>query len=151
VTQIQVGDKAPHFSLKDAAGKTISLKDFVGKKPVVLYFYPKDETPGCTAEACTFRDFYEDFQEAGAEVIGVSSDSESSHQKFAQRHNLPFILLSDTRHEVKKLYGVKSTLGLLPGRVTFVIDKKGVVQHVFESQFRAKQHIFESLDIIKNL
>jgi peroxiredoxin Q/BCP len=142
---IEAGQPAPDFELPDSEGKRIRLAEFRGKKAVVLYFYPKDETPGCTAEACSFRDSYEDFQDAGAEVIGVSSDSASSHAKFAKRHKLPFTLLSDAKGEVRKKYGVPSTMGLLPGRVTFVIDKKGVVRHVFNSQLQATRHVSEAL------
>jgi len=142
---IAAGQPAPDFELPDSEGKRTRLADFRGKKAVVLYFYPKDDTPGCTAEACSFRDSYEDFQDAGAEVIGVSSDSASSHAKFAKRHKLPFTLLSDAKGEVRKKYGVPSTMGLLPGRVTFVIDKKGVVRHVFNSQLQATRHVSEAL------
>ncbi len=146
---IAVGDPAPGFSLPDADGKTVSLSDFKGRKAVVLYFYPKDDTPGCTKEACSFRDSYEDFTAAGAEVIGVSSDAVASHQGFAKKHRLPFKLLSDKGGVLRKSYGVPATLGLLPGRVTFVIDKEGVVRHVFNSQLAATQHVSEALRIVK--
>src|SRR5438093_13504497 len=122
---IQAGDPAPDFALPDASGRTVRLSDFRGRKAVVLYFYPKDDTPGCTKEACTFRDQYQDFQDAGAEVIGVSSDSPESHAKFAAKHRLPFTLLADRGGETRKAYGVPATLGLLPGRVTYVIDLGG--------------------------
>jgi len=147
---IEAGQPAPDFELPDAEGKRIRLADFKGKKAVVLYFYPKDDTPGCTAEACSFRDSYEDFSDAGAEVIGVSSDSASSHAKFAKRHKLPFMLLSDAKGEVRKKYGVPTTLGLLPGRVTFVIDKKGIVRHVFNSQLQATRHVSEALSALES-
>ena len=142
---VKVGQSAPDFTLPDRSGKTIRLGDYRGKKSVVLYFYPKDDTPGCTAESCEFRDRYQDFKDAGAEVIGVSSDTERSHGKFADKHNLPFVLLSDRGGTVRKKYGVPATLGLLPGRVTFVIDKQGVVRHVFNSQFQAKKHVAEAV------
>ncbi len=145
---VAAGQPAPDFELPDAEGKRVRLADFRGKKAVVLYFYPKDDTPGCTAEACSFRDSYEDFRDAGAEVIGVSSDSSASHGKFAKRHKLPFTLLSDASGEVRKKYGVPTTLGLLPGRVTFVIDRKGVVRHVFNSQLQATRHVSEALDAL---
>jgi len=145
---VAVGERAPDFELPDANGKPVRLADFRGKRAVVLYFYPKDDTPGCTAEACSFRDSYQDFQEAGAEVIGVSSDSSASHEKFAKRHKLPFTLLSDARGVVRKKYGVPATMGLLPGRVTFVIDRDGVVQHVFNSQLQATRHVNEALAAI---
>lgn len=145
---VKPGDTAPEFSLPDASGKQVALARFRGR-PVVLYFYPKDETPGCTLEACAFRDQYEDFVDAGAEVIGVSSDSSASHEKFAARHRLPFTLLSDAEGAVRKRYGVPSTLGLLPGRVTFVIDGEGVVRHVFSSQLAATRHVSEALDALR--
>jgi thioredoxin-dependent peroxiredoxin len=142
---VKVGDRAPDFTLRDATGADVSLAGLRGK-PVVLYFYPKDDTPGCTKEACSFRDAYQDFRDAGAEVIGVSSDSSESHKKFATRYKLPFTLLADRGGKLRKLYGVPSTLGLLPGRVTFVIDAGGVVRHVFNSQLDATRHVSESLD-----
>ena len=145
---IEAGQPAPDFELPDAEGKRIRLADFRGKKAVVLYFYPKDDTPGCTAEACSFRDSYEEFSDAGAEVIGVSSDSASSHAKFSKRHKLPFTLLSDAKGEVRKKYGVPATMGLLPGRVTFVIDRKGIVRHVFNSQLQATRHVSEALEAL---
>jgi len=148
---IKTGDPAPDFDLPDAAGKKVRLADFAGKRPVVLYFYPKDETPGCTAEACAFRDSFEAFKEAGAEVIGVSSDSEESHKKFAEHHRLPFTLLCDHGALVRKTYGVPPTMGLLPGRVTYIIDTKGVVRHVFDSQFNPKKHISEALRVLKEM
>lgn len=148
-SKVDVGSVAPDFTLPDQAGQPVSLKDFKGQKAVVLYFYPKDNTPGCTTEACAFRDSYEIFKESGAEVIGVSSDSADSHQGFASKHSLPFVLLSDQGGQVRKLYGVPSTLGLLPGRVTYVIDKTGVVKHVFNSQFGAAKHVEEALKILK--
>ncbi|HXJ37602.1 MAG TPA: peroxiredoxin [Candidatus Eisenbacteria bacterium] len=148
---INVGDKAPDFDLSDAAGKRVRLGDYKGKKAVVLYFYPKDDTPGCTKEACSFRDSYESFKEAGAEVIGISSDSEASHQKFADKYKLPFTLVADAGGAVRKRYGVPATLGLLPGRVTFVIDRDGVVRHVFNSQLQATKHVDEALTVLKQL
>jgi peroxiredoxin Q/BCP len=148
---VQIGDTAPDFTLPSQSGEPVSLKDFIGKKSVVLYFYPKDDTPGCTTEACAFRDSYEVFKDAGAEVIGVSDDSPGSHQKFAAKHRLPFILVSDTGKQLRKLYGVPSTLGLLPGRVTYVIDNSGVVRHIFNSQLNFKGHIEESLKTLREL
>lgn len=142
---VQVGDTAPDFTLISQAGKPVSLKDFSGQKCVVLYFYPKDDTPGCTKESCAFRDSYEDFKNAGAEVIGVSGDSSESHAQFANKYQLPFILLADTGNKLRKLYGVPSTLGLLPGRVTYIIDKQGIVQYIFNSQLNFKGHVEESL------
>jgi thioredoxin-dependent peroxiredoxin len=148
---IGVGDKAPDFKLRDQNGSEVSLADFRGKKAVVLYFYPKDETPGCTKEACSFRDSYEDFVKAGAEVIGVSGDSVTKHQAFAEHHRLPFTLLADEGNKLRKAYGVPATLWILPGRVTYVIDKQGVVRHVFDSQLQATKHIGEALGVIQSL
>jgi len=127
--KVRVGDVAPDFTLPDQRGKPVQLRDLLGQKSVVLYFYPKDATPGCTLEARAFRDSYEAFTAQGAEVIGVSSDSVSSHQRFAARQELPFLLLSDRGGAVRELYGVEETLGLVPGRVTYVIDRAGVVRH----------------------
>ena len=149
--KVKVGDVAPDFKLQSQLGEMISLSDFKGKNCVVLYFYPKDETRGCTAEACSFRDSYEIFKEAGVEVIGISSDSIDSHSKFASHHKLPFILLSDEGSKVRKLYGVGSTFKLIPGRVTYIIDKKGVVRHIFSSQFRPSKHVKEALRILKDI
>jgi peroxiredoxin Q/BCP len=150
-TAVKAGDTAPDFSLPTQSGTLVSLKDFVGKKAIVLYFYPKDDTPGCTAESCAFRDSYQVFQDAGAEVIGISADSPESHTKFAAKHQLPFTLLSDTGNQVRKLFGVPSTLGLLPGRVTYVIDKQGVVRNVFNSQFNFKAHIEAALKTLNEI
>ncbi len=150
---IKVGDLAPDFALLTSVDGAEHLKDFRGRKSIVLYFYPKDETPGCTAEACAFRDSYKDFKDAGAEVIGVSSDSEESHQQFASHHRLPFVLISDPDSALRKLYGVPSEdtpqYGLIPGRVTYVIDKQGIVRLVFSSVFSPQQHITEALTIVK--
>ena len=143
---VKVGERAPDFSLPDAEDRTFRLSERRGKQPVVLYFYPKDDTPGCTREACGFRDAYEEFRERGAEVVGVSSDSGDSHRRFAAKHRLPFTLLSDADGAVRRLYGVPATLGLLPGRVTFVIDRDGVVRHVLNSQLDFKRHVAESLE-----
>ena len=148
---IDVGDTAPDFRLPALRGGELALSDFRGKKNVVLFFYPKDDSPGCTVEACTFRDAYEDFVEAGAEVIGISSDSLDRHSAFAQRHSLPMQLVSDKGGKVRAQYGVKSTLGLISGRETFIIDKTGVVRHVFRSQIRVKNHVAESLAVLKSL
>ena len=148
--QVQVGDNAPNFTLPDQEGRMVSLADFLGKTAVVLYFYPKDDTPGCTKEACTFRDSYEIFKEQGAEVIGVSSDTPESHKKFASKYHLPFTLLSDTDGGLRKLYGVPKA-GLFPGRVTYVIDKQGVVKHIFSSMFEAEKHTSEALKTLQTV
>ena len=149
--QVEIGDKAPEFALKNQNGETVSLKDFFGKKTVVLYFYPKDMSPGCTKEACAFRDSYEAFKDAGAEVIGISSQSQESHSIFSLRYNLPFTLLVDEGSKVRRLYGVRSSLGMIPGRVTYVIDKEGVVRHIFSSQVDIEGHVNEALKVLKTL
>src|SRR5687767_7676258 len=120
--QLHIGDFAPDFVLKDQHGKLVRLSDYRNQSHVVLYFYPKDDTPGCTIEACGFRDRYYDFKESGAEVIGVSSDDRSSHFKFASKFGLPFVLLSDAGAKIRKLYNVQNAFVFLPGRSTFIID-----------------------------
>ncbi len=148
---VKVGDTAPDFTLTSQNGSMVSLQDFRGQKVVVLYFYPKDDTPGCTAESCAFRDQYEVFKTAGAEVIGVSGDSNESHQRFAAKHNLPFILLSDKGNQVRKLYGATTAFGFIPGRVTYVINQQGVVQYVFDSMLNFKGHVEEALKTSQQL
>jgi thioredoxin-dependent peroxiredoxin len=148
---VQAGDKAPDFTLPSQSGDQVRLSDRFGERVVVLYFYPKDETAGCTREACAFRDSYEVFAEAGAEVIGVSSDSVESHAGFAGHYKLPFTLLSDEGGRVRKSYGVPATLGLLPGRVTYVIDRAGVVRHVVNSQVHIGRHIDAALTVVREL
>jgi peroxiredoxin Q/BCP len=149
--KVKIGEKAPNFTLTSQKGENVTLSQFLGKKNVVLYFYPKDESRGCTREACEFRDKYEVFKDLGAEVIGVSSDDVESHESFTIKHNLPYILLSDKDKKVRKLYGVPSTFGVIPGRVTYIIDKTGVVRDVFSSQFQPQKHIQEALDVLKKL
>jgi len=149
--KIEVGTKAPLFSLPDKDGKIVNLKDYIGKKSIVLYFYPKDYTSGCTSEACTFRDRYELFKKADAEVIGVSSDSEESHKQFSATYKLPFVLVSDVDSKVRKLYNVSRTMGFIPGRVTYIIDKKGIIRHIFSSQFNPKKHIDEALIVLTKI
>ena len=141
---IKVGDKALEFTLPSQMGDDVMLSEFFGKKNVVLYFYPKDETTGCTKEACTFRDNYEELTKLGAEVIGVSGQSVESHKSFASHYGLPFILLSDEGNKVRELYGVPSSMGIIPGRVTYIIDKKGMVRHIFNSQTQAQKHVEEA-------
>jgi thioredoxin-dependent peroxiredoxin len=147
--KVDVGAKAPDFALTSQSGEMVSLSDFLGRKPVVLFFYPKDDSPGCTKEACAFRDDHEEFGKLDAEVVGVSSDSADSHRSFASKHDLPFTLLSDEGGKVRTLYGVPSTLGLFPGRVTYVIDEEGVVRHVFSSQIGVEKHVQEALDALQ--
>lgn len=146
-----VGDKIPNFSTKDSNGNDFDSSTIVGVKPAVFYFYPKDDTPGCTAQACSFRDQYEDFKDLGAEVIGISSDSIDSHQNFIKKYHLPFILLSDNDKKIRTLFGVKPNLfGMLPGRVTYIVDKNGIIQLVFDS-FLASNHIPKALETIKKI
>jgi len=148
---IQVGDQAPDFTLPSQSGEPVRLSDRFGERVVVLYFYPRDNTPGCTAEACAFRDSHEVFSEAGAEVIGVSSDSADRHTAFAGRYQLPFTLLSDAGGRVRKSYGVPSVLGVLPGRVTYVIDRQGTVRHVFNSMTNIDRHVGDALAVVRRL
>jgi len=149
--KVNVGDPAPDFTLTSQTGEPVTLSQFRGKKNVVLYFYPKDETRGCTREACTFRDSFELFTDLGAEVIGVSADTVESHKSFAAHYNLPFTLLSDQDNAVRKTYGAGSSIGFIPGRVTFVIDKKGIVRHVFSSQLQPEKHVEEARQTIIKL
>ncbi len=148
---VKVGDKAPDFSLKSGSGENVSLSDFKGKKSVVLFFYPKDETSVCTKEACAFRDQFQVFKDMGAEVIGVSSDSEESHKGFATHHRLQYTLLSDEGGKLRKTYGVPSTMGIIPGRVTYVIDKDGIVKHIFNSQMEGEKHVTEAIATLKKM
>ncbi|XP_047157817.1 peroxiredoxin Q, chloroplastic [Vigna umbellata] len=149
--KVSKGSKPPNFTLKDQNGKNVSLSSFKGK-PVVVYFYPADETPGCTKQACAFRDSYEKFKKAGAVVVGISGDDASSHKAFASKYKLPFTLLSDEGNKVRKEWGVPGDFfGSLPGRETYVIDKNGVVQLVYNNQFQPEKHIDETLKILQSL
>jgi peroxiredoxin Q/BCP len=149
---IGVGDVAPDFTLPAQDGTSVTLSSYRGEKVVVLYFYPKDETAGCTREACAFRDSHDAFAEAGAQVIGVSSDSVASHDRFAKKHGLPFTLVADADNTVRDAFGVpKSLFGLLPGRVTYVIDRDGIVRHVFSSQANIGKHIEGALEVVASL
>jgi len=147
MASVSVGDPAPDFTLPSTDGTT-SLAEHRGKW-VVLYFYPADDTPGCTVEACAFRDAYEDFTDAGAVVIGASGQSVESHEAFKAKRNLPFTLVADEDGTLRSAFGVKKSLGVLDGRVTYVIDPQGVVRDVFSSQLRAKQHQARALDVIR--
>lgn len=150
-TKLGVGDKAPDFELPGSDGHAVRLSAFHGERVVVLYFYPKDETPGCTAQACAFRDSYEVFTDAGAEVVGVSADDAESHVKFIDHHNLPFTLVSDADGALRKAYGVKTVFGVLPGRVTFVIGLDGNVAHVFSSMTNISGHVNDALKVVQDL
>lgn len=145
-----VGDVAPDFTLPSHTSGQVSLSDYRGQV-VVLYFYPKDDTPGCTAQACALRDSHEVFTDAGAVVIGISSDSVESHQKFAERYKLPFTLASDEGGATRKAYGIPATFGIIPGRVTYVIDADGVIRHFFRSQNRIGGHVDGALAMVRQL
>ena len=147
---LKAGDRAPDVTLEDNDGTPISIASFRGR-PLVLYFYPKDDTPGCTAEACAFRDAYEAFTDAGAVVVGVSADDGASHERFVAKHRLPFRLLSDRNRAAQIAFGVPKTLGILPGRATFVIDAAGIIRHTFSSQFLPDRHVRESLAALNAL
>ena len=147
---MRIGDPAPGFELSSQDGSTVRLSAFRGKKAVVLYFYPKDNTPGCTVEARAFRDSYQVFKDEGAEVIGVSSDSIDSHKRFSHDCSLPFVFLSDEAGTLRQEYGVPSTLWFLPGRVTYIIDREGTVRHIFSSQ-QPKQHVGEAIKILRSI
>ncbi|GHA79083.1 peroxiredoxin [Pontibacter akesuensis] len=148
---IKVGDKAPDFELRRQDGGLFRLYDILKEKNVVLYFYPKDSTSGCTKQACEFRDQYESFQEEGAEVVGISSDSIESHQRFEQTHQLPFKLLSDDDGNVRRLFGVPRILGLLPGRVTYIIDQCGMVRFVHNSLMKPLEHVSTALEVLQEI
>ncbi|KAJ6330946.1 hypothetical protein OIU76_009524 [Salix suchowensis] len=149
--KVNKGQVPPSFTLKDQDGKTLSLAKFKGK-PVIVYFYPADETPGCTKQACAFRDSYEKFKKAGAEVVGISGDDPSSHKAFAKKYRLPFTLLSDEGNKIRKEWGVPADLfGTLPGRQTYVLDKKGVVQLIYNNQFQPEKHVDETLKLLQSL
>ena len=147
---IQVGDKIPVFSLKDQNGVIFDSSDYIGNTTMVIYFYPKDDTPGCTKEACKFRDSYEEFTDRNVKVIGISADDIQSHKDFAAKYNLPFTLLSDTDNKVRKLFGVKSNMfGMIPGRVTYIVNNKGIVQFMYDNMFNAEKHIDKALEALK--
>jgi peroxiredoxin Q/BCP len=149
--KLDTGDPIPSFNLRSQDGSEVRSDDLLGKGPLVIFFYPKNDTPVCTAEACAFRDQYDVFKDAGAEVVGISADSASSHQSFASRHRLPFVLLSDPDNRVRKQFGAQQALGLLPGRVTYVVDAKGVIRHQFSSQLQAAKHVAEALQVVRSL
>lgn len=149
MAELKPGDAMPETTLTGNEGP-VKLREKIGK-PLVVYFYPKDETYGCTKEACEFRDQYEDFLAAGADVIGVSRDDAESHEKFKAHHRLPFTLLSDPGGKIAAAWGVKNVLGILPGRVTFVFDKAGTLRHRFDSSIRFGKHVDEALEVVKQL
>jgi thioredoxin-dependent peroxiredoxin len=148
-----VGDRVPSFELPDQSGEVVRLEDLLGKGPVVFFFYPADETPVCTREACSFRDAHEDLQRAGAQVFGISGDSVESHARFAARHKLPYRLLADVGDHVRDdVFGVpKGLLGIHAGRVTYVADGAGVIRKVFKSALQAQAHVDEALQVVQEL
>lgn len=149
---LKIGDACPTFKLFNQHNELIDISNFFGQKILVIYFYPKDETPGCTKEACGFRDEHEDFEALGCEVIGISSDSVSAHQKFAANHRLNFHLLADTSKTARKLFGVPGDLfGLIPGRVTYIIDLDGKIKGIFNSQMNPVGHIAEAKKMVTTL
>ncbi len=144
VMSLRVGQKAPDFDVVSSSGKALKLKDFAGKKNVVLYFYPGDFTPICTKETCGFRDMYADLESKETEVIGVSVDSDESHEKFAKEYKLEFSLVSDAKRELAKTYGATSFIRDILGkaaRITYVIDKKGEIAAIFEGELSASKHV----------
>lgn len=148
---VEVGERAPEFSLPSESGETVSLTDYIGKRPVVLFFYPKDNTIVCTKEACAFRDNYDEFRRLeNAEVFGISADPVESHQNFSSEHGLPFRLLCDEKGTVRELYGVPKTLGIFPGRVTYVIDRDGKVIKIISSQLDYKKHVEVALIALRS-
>ena len=148
---LKPGTRAPQFSLQTSDGSVLRSADYVGKKPVVIFFYPKNDTLGCTIESCAFRDSYQDFVAAGAEVIGISADPVASHIRFREKHSLPFILASDAGRGVAHAYGVAEGPFGLAGRATFVIDKRGIVRDGFSSRLRVKRHVSRALDLVRGL
>jgi peroxiredoxin Q/BCP len=150
-SSLQIGDKAPDFNLISQHQQSVALKDLLKKGPVVIFFYPKDDTRVCTAEACAFRDAFTAFNEIKTTVVGISSDSVESHKAFATKYNLQFLLLSDPLQEVRNAFGVPKMMGMMPGRVTYVIDANGIIQHVYNASFRAKEHVEQALRALKKL
>ena len=142
---VQVGDTAPTFTAPLQDGGTFDSATLLGRKWLVLFFYPKDNTPVCTREACAFRDSYEAFVAAGAEVVGVSSDSAATHARFAEKHRLPFPIVADTDRRLRRLFGVVNPLGVIPGRVTYVLDREGVVRLVYAALFASDAHVKQAL------
>ena len=149
---VKPGDRAPDFTLNDQHGQPVTLSRLWSQGPVVLFFYPKDFTGGCTAEVCAFRDTYEDFKDAGASVVGISSQGVDSKKAFAEKHRLPFTLVADEGGKVRGQFGVKGSLfGLIDGRETYVIDAQGVVRHVFNSLVEPNKHVREALEVLRTL
>ena len=149
---MNIGSRVPDFELKDQDGNLVRFRQLLGSKYIILFFYPKDNTAGCTAQACAFRDEYERFLDLGATVIGISSDDEGSHRDFRRQNRLPFTLLSDPEGEVREMFGVpQNFFGLLPGRTTYIIDPEGTIQHIFNSQLNPRKHVTVALDYLQNI
>lgn len=147
---MKIGDRLPDLVLADQNGKAVNLTELGKGSALVVYFYPKDGTPGCTREACSFRDSYSGFEEAGAEIVGISGDSAVSHKKFAEKHHINFTLLSDPEKTAEKAFNVpRNFLGLLPGRATYVFDRSGILIGSFNSQTRISRHVQEALKALK--
>lgn len=150
-SRVAVGDVAPDFSLSDQQGSLVTLSALLQKGPVVVFFYPKDNTMGCTAQVCAFRDAYEDFLQEKASVVGISSDSSTSHRSFADKHGFVFSILSDTGQTTRNAYGVPKSLGFVPGRVTYLVDRTGVVRHIVNSQLNIQSHVTTMLAAVRAL
>lgn len=149
---LQIGDKCPDFSLRNQCNEFINCSDLIGEKILIIFFYPKDETRGCTKEVCSFRDHYENFKDLGCEVLGISSDSVESHKNFSQKHHLSYSLLSDPDKKLRKAFGVPANLfGLIPGRVTYIIDKKGIIRGMYNSLTDPLGHIDKAIEFVKEL
>jgi len=146
---IQEGQSAPPFTLKDASGKPWSLEALRASGPVVLFFYPRDESPICTREVCAFRDSHQDFDQAGATVVGISSDGEAAHEAFARKQRLSYLLLSDPGRKVRQAYGIPKTLGVLDGRATFVVDRSGTVRMAYSAPLVAEGHTRRALEAVR--
>lgn len=150
MTRVKVGDHAPDFSAVTYDGVAVKLSDFVGQRALILFFYPQDGTSICTKEACAFRDSYEKFVEAGAQVIGISGDTDEAHRAFAQQYRLPFLLISDSDGSLRKLFCVPRTLGLFPGRVTYAIDQEGIVRLIYSAQLASEEHVRRALAAVES-
>jgi len=152
MTQLAIGSPVPKFELSDQNGKLFKIDSVIGQKNLVIYFYPKDESQGCTKQACSFRDQFDVFADADAMIIGISAQSVESHLKFALKNRLNFTLLSDKGNKVRKLFGVPGNFfGLVPGRVTYVVDRNGKVVYMFNSQLESEKHVVEALRILQEM
>jgi len=152
MAELGIQDRIPEFTLLNQDGIEINSSELIGDQHLILFFYPKASTPGCTKEACKFRDEFADFEQANARVVGISTDSPKAQKAWAKKNNLQFTLLCDKNQQVRKQFGIKGSLfGLIPGRVTYIIDKSGMIQHIFSSQMNYEQHVVEALAALKKL